>query len=132
MPTAPPPTFRRPMRTLSVRLLALLVLLVAAPLRADDGYELWLRYRQIADAGRLAEYRAALTEIVVPGADASPTLAAAREELALGLRGLLGADVPAAAQADRAGALLVGTPKTPAIAALGLGAALAGVGPEGY
>jgi alpha-glucuronidase len=121
------------MRTLSVRLLALFaLLLVAAPLRADDGYELWLRYRQIPDAARLAEYRAALTEIVVPGADASPSLAAAREELALGLRGLLGADVPAAAQADRAGALLVGTPKTPAIAALGLASALAGVGPEGY
>src|SRR5438067_5199519 len=140
LPDAPPlaPPARTPVPFMPVRFLRraaiCLALLIAAPLslRAEDGYELWLRYRQVADAARLAEYRAAITQLVVPGADASPTLAAARDELTTGLRGLLGADVPAASQPSRAGALLVGTPRSaPAIAALGLTAALESVGPEG-
>ena len=29
-----------------------------APLPDEDGYDLWLRYRQVSSPGRLAEYRA--------------------------------------------------------------------------
>src|SRR5256885_16666871 len=72
------------------------VLLAAAPPRpaAEDGYDLWLRYRLVGDSGRLAEYRAALTHLVVEGD--SPTLRAARDELSVGLAGLLGGAVPGA------------------------------------
>ena len=56
---------------------------------SEDGYDLWLRYRLVADASRLAEYRAAITSIVIEGD--SPTLRAARDELSAGLTGLLGA-----------------------------------------
>src|SRR5688572_18299055 len=61
-----------------------IVLAVAAPsaVRAEDGYDLWLRYRRVADASRLAEYRAAVSRVVVEGG--SPTLAAARAELVAG------------------------------------------------
>ena len=65
-------------------------------LRAEDGYRLWLRYEPIADAATHARYAAALGQVVLvtsSGLD-SPTLAAAREELQLGLTGLLGHDVP--------------------------------------
>src|SRR5256885_10222523 len=88
------------------------VLLAAAPPRpaAEAGYDLWLRYRLVGDAGRLAEYRAALTHLVVPGD--SPTLRAARDELTVGLAGLLGRAIPGADSIRRDGALVVGTPAT--------------------
>jgi alpha-glucuronidase len=83
-------------------------------------------------------YAAALTEIAV--AEPPPefarfnagTLAAARDELAAGLRGLLGADVPIVAKATRDGALLVGTPRNPDILALVSERDLRAAGEEGY
>jgi hypothetical protein len=116
-----------------LRALAVTALLVAgaSPARAEDGYDLWLRYRPVADTALLRAYRAAATQLVVAGR--SPTLLAARDELRLGLRGLLGADVPLAAGATRDGAIIAGTPAgSPAIAALGLGDALRAAGDEGY
>ncbi len=63
----------------------------------------------------------------------SPTLRAARDEVARGLRGMLGADVPLVDAVSRDGALVAGTPSgSPAIAALGLGADLGKVGDEGF
>ena len=106
-------------------------LLASTGARAEDGYELWLRYRPLAAAGALAAGRSAFTEVVVEGD--SPTLRAARGELVRGLRGLLDREVPAATAVTRDGAVLAGTPRTsPAIAALGLGDALARVGDEGF
>ena len=67
---------------------AMLALLGGA-LRAEDGYDLWLRYVRVTDPALLAEYRGAATQIVVGGD--SPTLAVARDELVKGLTGLLGA-----------------------------------------
>ena len=96
----------------------------------DDGYRLWLRYEPIADPNRRAQYTEALRCVVVePG---SPTLQAARSELARGLRGLLGNDV-VFERAPRANALVVGTPfSSPVIAALGLDRALEPLGREGF
>jgi alpha-glucuronidase len=75
------------------RLLSLLPLLfaVASTARAEDGYDLWLRYPQVTDAARLAEYRAAIGGLQM--SDSTPTLRAARDELARGLRGLLGREL---------------------------------------
>jgi alpha-glucuronidase len=115
------------------RVLATCVLLACAstPARADDGYDLWLRYRPIGDPGRLTEYRAAVSHIIVEGD--SPTLSAAREELAVGLRGLLDRDVPLASRLLRAGAVVAGTrASSPLIASLPLTAELRAVGREGY
>lgn len=96
---------------------------------SEDGYELWLRYVPVAQPA-LAEYRAALTHIVIDGVSA--TLQAARDELVFALPCLLGASVPLADTAGR-GALVAGTPhRSPLIAALDLEADLAGVGDEGY
>ena len=97
----------------------------------ESGYELWLRYHRIADKARLHEDRAAIAQLVVPGA--SPTLAAARAELVRGVGGLLGAAVPVAPEVSRDGAVLAGTPaSSPLIAALPLADALARAGDEGY
>ncbi len=102
----------------------------------EDGSELWLRYRLTADAARLAEYRNALTAIAVGNRASSPTLAAAGVELARGLAGLLGKEVPfldAGSAAPGAGTVAAGTPESsPAVRRLGLEKKLASLGREGF
>ena len=108
---------------------ALVFVCAAAPAFAEDGYDLWLRYRPV-EAQALASYRAAATEIAAP-ASPSPTIAAALSELDMGLSGLLCRAPPHAARASRAGSIILGTPaNSPAIAALGLD--LSHLGGEGY
>ncbi|MEO8624879.1 MAG: alpha-glucuronidase family glycosyl hydrolase, partial [bacterium] len=108
-----------------------LLLTAIRPAAADNGSELWLRYRLVADAALRAQYRAVLAQIVVDGN--SPTLQAARDELKAGLAGLLGVPVPVAASADRNGSLLVGTPAgSRLIAALPLTAELARLGKDAF
>ena len=101
---------------------------IAAP---EDGYDLWLRYARVADTARLVEYRAAISELVVPQGE--PTMQAARDELTLGLNRLLGRAVPVVDAPTRDGTLLVGTPaNSHAIASLPLAAALRAAGPDGF
>ncbi|RPE81204.1 alpha-glucuronidase family glycosyl hydrolase [Vulcaniibacterium tengchongense] len=96
--------------------------------QAEDGYELWLRYRPI-EAARADGYRAFATQLLAGAA--TPTQAATREELQRGLRGLLGAAPPLAERVTRDGALVVGTPaSSPTIAGLRLDTE--GLGREGY
>ena len=73
----------------SLLLASALLALLGGAARAEDGYDLWLRYPRVSEPALLAEYRAAATQIVVAGD--SPTLGAARDELVTGLTGLLGA-----------------------------------------
>src|SRR5436309_10128430 len=69
---------------------------LAANLRAETGYDLWLRYVPLADAPERATHRRSATAIVVESR--SPTGATIVSELQRGLQGLLGVD---AAQVDR-------------------------------
>jgi len=102
---------RRPILALA----ALAAVSLAPVARAEDGYDLWLRYRPVGGA-------AAVGEVTVLGD--SPTLAAARTELERGLTGLRGS-----APAGRT-ALLAGTSAQAQIAALKL--PLQAAGAEGY
>lgn len=113
-------------------LLGMLALLATAavvqPVRAEDGYDLWLRYRPlpvaIADASRPH-----VTQLIA--GDATPTQSVTRAELLRGLGGLLGSAPPLASAAALDGAVIVGTPaSSPRIAGLGL--KLRGLGREGY
>ncbi|MCJ8157912.1 alpha-glucuronidase family glycosyl hydrolase [Sphingomonas sp. LaA6.9] len=114
-------------RTLLRALLVLAFLALAGPVRAEDGYDLWLRYRPV-EASLQAQYRP-MTTAIVAGGD-SPTMRIAVAELRRGLGGLLGAEPVSGPSAD-AGAILIGTPtRMPAIAALRL--PLEGLGREGY
>src|SRR6185312_6576547 len=96
------------------------------PAQAEDGYDLWLRYRPM-EAPALAQYRP-LASVVVSEA-ASPTLDAARAELTQGLSGLLDKKVMAGGVTD--GAVVIGTPASSPLVA-GLKLPLAPLGPEGY
>lgn len=120
---------RRTFRTSVLVLLTVAVQLFAVVnTRADDGYRLWLRYDELPKP-MIDAYRSRITSIAVPGDD-SPTLEAIRAELVTGCSGLLGSSIPPA-DADRDGALIVGTPKSSRLIA-SLGWALERLGPEGF
>lgn len=115
-----------------VRALVLLVALAfaATPARAESGYELWLRYRRVGDAARLAEYRQAFAVVVMD--QQSATLDAARDELRRGLGALL--DVPVSF-VDRVGGrdcVIVGTGRSGALGTFVSGSELAALGTEGF
>ena len=97
----------------------------------EDGAQLWLRYKKVPLAGRLAEYQAALNHVVTAGSSA--TLQAAQSELVTGLSGLLGATVAVAAAPTGNGAVVLGTPTSSTlVSGLALGSRLTAVGNEGY
>src|SRR5262249_671743 len=105
------------------------IIVFCANIKAEDGYRLWLRYDLLPRAN-VTSYRARLKSVLVPGD--SPTIAAARAELANGYRGLLGTAMPLANKLESDG-LILGTPQTSTgIAALHLDQQLAAVGSEGF
>lgn len=73
---------------LAAMIAAALFLTTAWAAKAEDGYDLWLRYPAV-EAGAGTDYRVAATQLVVAGD--SPTLGVAVDELERGLSGLLGA-----------------------------------------
>jgi alpha-glucuronidase len=87
--------------------LAVWLFLSAGQAAAEDGYDLWLRYRPVEQAWS-ERYRPLATEIVAP--QGSPIQSAAVAELDRGLKGLLGQAPPHAAKVDRDGAILIGAP----------------------
>ena len=72
---------------------ALLLFGSTAPARAEDGYELWLRYQPVTNFDLLRQYRDTVNSVLISGD--SPTMRAVSTELSRGLRGLLGVDIPA-------------------------------------
>ncbi|CAL4869531.1 Extracellular xylan exo-alpha-(1-_2)-glucuronosidase (plasmid) [Asticcacaulis sp. MM231] len=103
-----------------------LILGLVTMAHAEDGYDLWLRYRPLPVA-RAQVYSPHLTSVV---AGDSPMLSAARSELQRGVSGFFGRELPAATSIGD-GALVIGTPaEQPVIKALNL--PLSGLGDEGY
>ncbi|HMQ46231.1 MAG TPA: alpha-glucuronidase family glycosyl hydrolase [Saprospiraceae bacterium] len=77
-----------------------------ATLLAEDGYRLWLRYDKIADESTRLAYLEQLEQIVIVGN--GPILSAARQELSLGLAGLLGQFIPEAPSISQKRSLILG------------------------
>lgn len=69
-------------------LVAFYLLVQPVELMAENGYDLWLRYKTINDASVLVNYRKNINSVFINSS--SPTLSAAKEELEKGLAGLLG------------------------------------------
>ena len=106
----------------------LAVVACSLPVAAEDGYDLWLRYPAIDAA---VAYPSANSVRQLVGVSASPTLGAAGSELERGLSGLMGKPIPVVREANEAGAVLFGTPRSSTLIA-GLPLALERVGPEGF
>jgi alpha-glucuronidase len=115
-------------RGVSARVLLIVLTVFASAAHAEDGYDLWLRYRPI-EASAAQTYRDRATSLV--GETSSATLAAAQSELTRGLSGLLAQSIPTESNVTRDGAIVFGTPKSsPIVAALEKD--LKPLGPEGY
>jgi alpha-glucuronidase len=112
--------------------LALVALLVINLLvQAENGYDLWLRYKAVSDPVLLSSYRQRITEIQINGK--SPTIEATKEELTRALTGLLNAKIAFAGSIKKGGALLIGTPaSSTVISNLGFQNSLKQAGDEGY
>jgi len=83
--------------------IALILLMVASPAHAEDGYRLWLRYERLPAPAR-ERYKAAATEIVM---ESNAQLAqSAAGELQRGLSGLLAMPVPLRTKVGRDGAIV--------------------------
>ena len=122
---------KRGVRSLTPYVAILLAAATARVAHAEDGYDLWLRYRLVGDAARLAEYRGVLQGLVVGGD--SPTMRAVRDELVTGLTGLLGRAPRVSAAPTSSGTLILGTPAgSRLIASLPLGTSLRSAGTEGF
>lgn len=89
----------------SLTLLVLSVIVTFA-VRAEDGYELWQRYRRITDEARLAACQKAITAILVGGE--SQTMQAVSGELIDALNGMLGKNPDITHHLDRDGIVMVG------------------------
>ncbi len=93
--------------------------------RAEDGYELWLRYHAV-EAPWLDRYRDAAREIVAADAT-SPAVA----ELRRGIDGLVGIRPPVVDRPTRDGAIVIGTPTSSSVVSA-LHLDLRDLGSEGY
>ncbi|WP_447785399.1 alpha-glucuronidase family glycosyl hydrolase [Stenotrophomonas bentonitica] len=90
-------------------LAALALMACSAGARAEDGYNLWLRYAPL-DPVLAADYATQLGEVVAP--DQTPTLRAARDELVRGLTGLLGTAPRIQNESSAGYVLALGTPQS--------------------
>lgn len=98
---------------------------------AEDGSRLWLRYDPVDNPKLLKTYQKHIRFWRIEGT--SPTIEAARKELAEGLKGLLGAPVQMAGSRLQPGMLMAGTPAESAdIRRLGLENRLEKLGDEGF
>lgn len=107
------------------------LLFFALSAKAENGYQLWLRYNKINNTALYNRYRSSVTQIVFPGKSA--TLNLAHQEILSGLKGLLGVQLPEKQTVTSNGALLIGTSasfKTSDF--LPVKEALTQVGKEGY
>lgn len=95
------------LRTLIIVFLA--SCLLSPVLLAEDGYDLWLRYKRIDNQEALRTYNKMVRGIMT--ATGSPTMKAVYDELRSGLEGLLGREIPLVSSLKKGGVILAATPE---------------------
>ncbi|GGA50413.1 xylan alpha-1,2-glucuronidase [Dyella nitratireducens] len=100
------------MRAWAIVTLMLAMISCASPSRAEDGYELWLRYHPLPPA-QVTLYNHQATELIAGAATSTQDVT--RSELQRGLSGLLGHTVSLSDHITHDGAIVVGTPGSSAL-----------------
>lgn len=96
--------------TMKLKYIALILLLCCASwLPAENGYELWLRYKPVDNTSLADAYRQKNAKVLFPAS--SDRQLAAKKELQAGLAGLLGMPIHEVAAAEE-NTLVVGTPQS--------------------
>lgn len=99
--------------------------------QAENGYQLWLRYKPVSNPALVKQYRAVCSSYLINGN--SPTIMVIQKELVEGLQGLLNKPVPAVSAVEQQGVIIIGTAKNFGIVAgLNLGERLKKIGRDGY
>jgi alpha-glucuronidase len=93
---------------ISLTLCCIVFFLLGQRAPADDGYQLWLKYKEINDRELLQQYQRSISSFIVMGE--SETCRIVRDELDRSLRGLLGKQVPCTDSIED-NSLVVGTPR---------------------
>ena len=85
----------------------LLALVFSSPhkIMAEDGYDLWLRYKKIENPDLLKSYRSHLKNVVIK--DESPTFKVAKKELQTALSSMLGSEISFSGFKENGGNLIV-------------------------
>ncbi len=109
----------------------ILLTLLCSQTYAESGYRLWLRYDKIKNQSLYNTYRSSIKQLILPGNSA--ILNSAKQELKMGLTGLLSLQPAEAQNVTLNGALVIGTPvSSKIIASLPMATALKAAGAEGY
>ncbi len=86
-------------------LLLFIVLLQSTQLLAEDGYDLWLRYKLAENKNLLLSYRQNATTLHVAGN--STTMQVAKEEMLKAIKGMTGNDIPVVTTAAANGTIII-------------------------
>jgi alpha-glucuronidase len=119
------------MDTLKKCMVLSVFLLLATFLFAEDGYDLWQRYKPVEDKNLLKNYQQSFKDVVVFGKSETSTVI--KTELKRGLTGILFQDIFVDGGSEISGSITVGTPaNSPFINNLGLQSRINDLGDEGY
>ncbi len=120
----------KPRTVLFMSFLLLSALAIVPPLRADDGYRLWLRYEKVLEEPLRDSYRSDVSSIVVQVG--METKAILIKELQRGFQRMLDTSIPEM-DTVKDGSLVVGTPETSSwVGGLKWNQDLSRLGTEGY
>ncbi|HSO86699.1 MAG TPA: alpha-glucuronidase family glycosyl hydrolase [Draconibacterium sp.] len=91
---------------LSVLAFLFACLVIPDKTNAEDGYELWLRYKKVENPALIEQYSVHLKNVVI--VDDSPTFTVVKNELRMALSGLLGKEVIFDSKPAVSGSLIIG------------------------
>ncbi|HEY0680562.1 MAG TPA: alpha-glucuronidase family glycosyl hydrolase, partial [Chitinophagaceae bacterium] len=108
----------------------LLLMLTARWSVAENGYDLWLRYKPVANKNMLTSYKLAITEILLE--NKSQTSAIIQDELKRGLESMLGTKITFTSTVKKEGTIIIAGASSPLIGKTNIGKDLLKIGSEGY
>ena len=118
------------MKRIRISIVATSLLLLSFILKAENGYDLWLRYHIINDTKMLNSYRGLISGFIINGNSA--IIQSARQEITTGLEGLLGGKLTEQKNIQN-GSILIGTGNSsPFLTSVDLTEKLKQAGKEGF